>query len=223
MNPVEPASLLSLSWEQVDPRRNAFDPTGAPDSLRPLVEHLLEEPDVDQRRKRFVSAVTEELIRAHGAWAVGWSFSMGEGSFGGVVRTWCCSSHSIAPDATPSALVDLVLSSLREWREHLSGLADHFASLRPMALKDQAGLAEAIGSVLTRVMKATECEDAWYGYAELATGWFLQSLGAPVDRSERIAREALEGRFESWVEPAPDTTARVSREAALKAGPALNI
>lgn len=199
--------VFDLEWEQVDPRRISFEPGSQLPAIAADIGALVSQRG-DGWRSSFVEAVTSGLVRRLGDWAVGWSFSVGEGSCGGVVQAWCCPSHSLPKTGRPDAqaLARMVDAALNQWRAHLEVLASEFAKV-DLSSDDpvlaQLELDEAVGRVLDLVIAATVCEDAWYSFAETAVAWLLEAKGLAAAKARGAAAEALGGRFESWVAP-PD-------------------
>ncbi|MGW1991313.1 hypothetical protein [Embleya sp. NPDC001921] len=114
-----------LTWADVDPLRHPFElDADVAKELAGRVEPLL--PGADGLRP--LDSVTEFLVDRYGRWACGWNWSVGDGNDtgGGVVRAWCCASHSVT---TADATAPLVVAALLEWRDWLEDLAERFRAL----------------------------------------------------------------------------------------------
>jgi hypothetical protein len=199
--------IYELAWPEVDPGQWAYDPAVIRADVGEIVERAHESGDW---RGRFITAVSSELVERRGAWLVGWCFSIGEGSSGGVVNAWCCEPHSLPKHpASPeqrAALANQIALAIEQWRRHLESLAKDFSQvdLSGDEACAQLALEEAIGRLIARVVEATAAEDAWYAYAETAVVWLLESLGCPRSEALGAAWQALAGRFESWCGPSDE-------------------
>lgn len=198
--------ISSLSWSDVDPALRPFDPSGLERALGDELLRRFGRRDLP-RNGTFITTVTEWITGRYGVWALGWAFSLGEGSSGGVVSAWCCESHSLprrfATDQEVQETARKVAAALGQWREHLERMRALFATVALPSGKEalEAELEGAVLKVLARVAEETGCEDAWYSYAQQAVAWLFEALGASREEAVGAASEAFQGRFESWVAP----------------------
>lgn len=91
------AEPWTLSWDEADPGRHAFDATDA----RAIIAGMT--PDLSDRRARepWQEAVTEALTARFGRWACGWAWGRDGDLAGGPLGSWCCLDHSVGtPDET---------------------------------------------------------------------------------------------------------------------------
>ncbi|MFD5569458.1 hypothetical protein [Streptomyces cadmiisoli] len=196
----------TLTWADVDPARHRFEmDADASEELAGLVAPLLPSPEVArQERWRSLHPVTGFLAGRYGRWACGWNWSVGEGDVdGGVVGVWCCSSHSVtSPDATAS----LVVEALREWRGWLEDLAERFTALTPpgntpMTSTDPWYWERACTRLVTVVADRTQADSGWYGHCMQVLRWFLAYNGIDEEQAQEIVKNAVGGRFGSWIAP----------------------
>lgn len=213
-------TAYDLTWADVDPDRNPFDPR----DLAPIVAGALvgrpfrplTKAEKKKRKKRRpfyqggwrpLNDVHFDLVREYGPWAEGWSLAQ---SSGGVVRSWCCPSHSYTADT--DATLQRIVASLREWRAFIQAMAALFGELRPDLERARAQAPDARRATLARltvrlvreVADATQTEDAWYGLTEQVAAWLLESAGMPATEARRRAEEALTGKFQSWIGPSDE-------------------
>ncbi|WP_406134460.1 hypothetical protein [Streptomyces zaomyceticus] len=199
----------TLTWTEVDPSRHPFElDEDATEALTDLVSVLLPSPEVaEEDRLRSLEPVTRFLVDRYGRWACGWNWSVGEGDTdGGVIGTWCCTSHSVT---TAGETAPLVVAGLLEWRDWLENLTERFATLAPPshsagATADSWHWERACTRLVTVVADRTQAESGWYGHCEQVLGWFLAYNGIGEERASEIAEGAIGGRFGSWI--APDAT-----------------
>ncbi|MFG2926661.1 hypothetical protein ACGFYA_34820 [Streptomyces sp. NPDC048305] len=215
-----------LTWEMLAPGLHPFrldDEERA--RLVTRVEALVPEgvawswPDRHwEERHRCVERITDLFVDRYGPWAREWNWSVGEGDKdGGPVGSWCCGSHSVrAPRETASRAV----AALLEWRAWLEGLEAVFAELAPApdATPEQRSwhLERAAVRLVTRVLDSSGGESGWYGGCYLALEWFLTSCGMDRATAGAAVREAIGGRFESWVAPSRTLIDSVGEDLAVR-------
>ncbi|MFJ2176949.1 hypothetical protein ACIOHE_29150 [Streptomyces sp. NPDC087851] len=160
--------------------------------------------DAREDHWRSLEPVTEFLAGRYGRWACGWNWSVGEGDVdGGVVEVWCCSSDSVT---TPDATAPLVVEALQEWRGWLEDLTEWFAALSPpdSTPVSSAGLwhwERACTRLVTVVADRTQAESGWYGHCMQVLRWFLAYNGIDEGQAQEIVKNAVGGRFGSWIAP----------------------
>ncbi|MFF9051539.1 hypothetical protein ACF09Z_10370 [Streptomyces erythrochromogenes] len=196
----------TLTWADVDPARHPFEMNDdTADELASLVAPLLPSAEVAREdRWRSLDPVTEFLAGRYGRWVCGWNWSVGEGDVdGGVVEAWCCSSDSVT---TPDATAPLVVEALQEWRGWLEDLAERFVNLAPprntaVTSTDHWYWERACTRLVTVVADRTQAESGWYGHCMQVLRWFLAYNGIDEGRAEEIVKDAVGGRFDSWIAP----------------------
>ncbi len=185
-------------------------------------------------------AIALSFAQTFGPWASGWRWARDEGSLGGgVVSSWCCPAHSISADVDATA--KKAAAALVEWRLWIEMLRDHFEALPPR-IGDEArhfvtaraalgvadddgwretslrmGLDRAAAELVAVVVEASGAGDAWYAHMQQVLSWYLQFHGADDDHADRAARDAIAGRFESWIGP-NDATLNAVRADWTKSG-----
>ncbi|MGC4119826.1 MAG: Fic family protein [Myxococcales bacterium] len=205
-------SVIELRWSEVDPARWPF-PEG--DSAVEADRLLALEVLSGLGGEAAVLGITAKFAERHGAWSCGWAFSIGEGSSGGVVRSWCCVPHSMR--GTPAQTAEKSARGLHEWRRWLEQLAALFDELAPRKGDVEGMLARAVTRILDVVAQATGAEDAWYQHAEQVLGWYLQRHGmSPADAAEAVSL-GLSTTFQSWVAPTAEERERTGLGIAEKA------
>lgn len=213
----------TLTWEDVDPARHPFEmDDDAAEKLASLVAPLLPSTEVAREdRWRSLDPVTEFLAGRYGQWACGWNWSVGEGDVdGGVVEVWCCSSDSVT---TPDVTAPLVVEALREWRGWLDDLAERFAALAPpdntpVSSADLWHWERACTRLVTVVADRTQAESGWYGHCMQVLRWFLAYNGIDEGQAEEIVKNAVGGRFGSWIAPDAPVVDAVSSRFARSVG-----
>ncbi|GAA1510206.1 hypothetical protein GCM10009827_025500 [Dactylosporangium maewongense] len=214
----------TLSWPEVDPARHPFDREAAPAVIRGLPPAAA----VPSRRaghaadpavigwghgegRLWCDAMSTALVEHYGPWASGWRWSSGEGDYGGgPVHAWCCPRDSMT---TPDATLAVVAAALLEWRAWLEDLAARFDGFLPLPAGREAALAaweRAVAQLVTVVVDSTGAEDAWYELCGQVLHWFLAAAGVPEALRGTLVGEAIDGRFESWCEPADDLVTDVA-------------
>lgn len=207
-----------LPWSAVDPHVIAFVLSEAEASEITTVIASMVPPEGAGREEehRFTTEVTALLAARYGRWACGWHWAVGEGGGGGVVTSWCCTSHSLG---APAATAARVLASLLEWRDWLEELAQRFEQLAPPMGADADDrswhLERAATRLVTVVVDRTGAEDGWYGLCHTVLTWFLSSTGmGPEDAKDAVVR-AIGGRFKSWAMPSRNLIDAVGEEIAV--------
>ncbi|WP_229347009.1 hypothetical protein [Streptomyces sp. UNOB3_S3] len=118
---------------------------------------------------------------------------------------------------TPDATAPLVVEALREWRGWLEDLAERFAALvppenTPASSTDRWYWERACTRLVTVVADRTQAESSWYGHCMQVLQWFLASNGIDEGQAQQIVKNAVGGRFDSWIAPdAPVVDAVSSR------------
>lgn len=213
-----------LGWADVDPGAHPLT-AGQKDALRDRLQRqmfALKAEDTGQGdwRQRGLERIDGAIIEICGRWALGWQFTVGEGSCGGVVRAWCCAGHSFFPQGYKKDLVGTVVAkimrALDEWRAYLDVLEALFAARQVPAdaVDRELVVMETCGHLLTLVVERTGCEDAWYGHAQQVMAWYFESLGLPSKKARRASHTVLSGRFESWCTPSEEVQAACAAELA---------
>jgi hypothetical protein len=159
-----------------------------------------------------VAAIDRLIQTGIGTWAWGWGWQDYGGDDHMVIRSWCCADHSLFPEGySPDQVAPTaarIIAGLREWRDYLETLERLYAAATipddPVA--GPLAMAAAVTRIITTVIEVTECNDAWYGCAIDAVGWFFEYLGLVAADARQIASTTFDGKFESWV--APDETTR---------------
>ena len=193
-----------LPWSAVDPDLIAFDWDDEEGSQVATVIASMVPPAGAgwEERHRFTTEVTVLLAARYGRWACGWHWAVGEGGGGGVVTSWCCTSHSVGESAATAAKV---VASLLEWRDWLEELAERFAQLAPPAGADAEDhswhLERAATRLVTVVVDRTGAECGWYGLCRTVLTWFLSSTGMEPETAKDAVDAAIGGRFKSWTAP----------------------
>ncbi|MCZ4119831.1 hypothetical protein [Streptomyces sp. H39-S7] len=193
-----------LPWSAVDPHVNSFAWDDEESSrTTALIASLMPCPITDRDAKHhFTTEVTALLAARYGRWACGWDWAVGEGGGGGVVASWCCSSHSVGE---PAATARAVVASLLQWRDWLEELAEQFARLAPPVGADAEDrswyLERAACRLVTVVIDRTNTECVWYGLCHTVLTWFLSFAGMEEEAAKKAVGAAIGGRFKSWVEP----------------------
>ncbi|OEV32880.1 hypothetical protein HS99_0039710 [Kitasatospora aureofaciens] len=208
-----------LPWSAVDPDRHSFTWTSEEEELvtgeiRAMVPSG---SPFSLSFDDFVNPVTDFLVGRYGRWACGWHWAVGEGGGGGVVQSWCCTSHSLreGPEATSA----IVVASLLEWRDWLEELADRFVELAPAAdanAEDRSWhVQRAATRLVTLAVDRTCAQDGWYGLCERVLTWYLSSAGLEGEEAAEIVTAAIGGRFKSWAVPGFTTVDAVAEDLAF--------
>jgi hypothetical protein len=214
-----------LRWADVDPDGHpAYDEARVEAVVRPLVVAARARRGEDYRERLF-DELTRELMIAFGAWIDGWSWSIGSG---GPVAGWCCTQHTLFPqvhdpeggprtdladadDDPIEATIARVVTAIRNWHACVVELAALFAQLRDeqalpppggMTLLIERGVELAASRVLTWVVERTHTEDAWYATFTQVLTWYVEAAGHDPDRARAAISDTIDGKFESWTEPA---------------------
>ena len=147
-----------------------------------------------------------ELLREYGFWAAGWRWAASEPGCGGPVRAWCCGPHSL-PTARSE---DRIAAALADWNSWLETLRATFDALdrETSGLPASSRIERAAARLLSMVIARTSCEDAWYQTYETTLSWYIDRL-APCENAAHWLPRVIGGRFESWVAPTSDLSARV--------------
>jgi len=85
-------------------------------------------------------------------------------------------------------------------------LAERFARFLPLpqdlpADDALAAWERAVAHLVTAVGDRTNYESGWYSCCRTALVWFLEAAGIEAGRREELIAYAVDGRFDSWVEP----------------------
>ncbi|GAA3484813.1 hypothetical protein GCM10018966_093450 [Streptomyces yanii] len=207
-----------LPWSAVDPDLIAFDWDDEEGSQVATVIASMVPPASAgwDERHRFTTEVTALLAARYGRWACGWHWAVGEGGGGGVVTSWCCTSHSVGE---PAATAAKVVASLLEWRDWLEELAERFARMAPPAGADAEErswhLERAATRLVTVVVDRTGAECGWYGLCRTVLTWFLSSTGMGLETAKQAVDTAIGGRFKSWTEPSRTLVDSVGEDLAV--------
>jgi hypothetical protein len=207
-----------LPWSAVDPSRFAFalDEAEASELTAVIASMVPADGAGWEEGHRFTAEVTAFLAARYGRWACGWHWAMGEGGGGGVVTSWCCTSHSVGEPASTAANV---VASLREWRDWLEELEERFEQLAPPAEADAEArswhLERATTRLVTVVMDRTGAECSWYGLCRTVLTWFLSFTGVGPEGAKTAVDTAIGGRFKSWTAPAQTLIDSVGEDLAV--------
>jgi hypothetical protein len=213
----------TLTWSDVDPKLHPFDPSSAYTiALSRLPEKKpMSDREVSQIEDDWEDSITSGLVEQYGRWATGWRWASDEGSIGGgPVKEWCCPRHSWTSSIETAKRVQSALVDWRNWIEQLSG---RFAELAPNAevnLTD--AFKRAVVVLVTDVVKRTAAGDAWYLHCEQVLGWYLELYGLSDERAANLIRNAIGGRFESWIAPEDNTLNDVAEKVATSAASLLD-
>ncbi|MFD0377315.1 Fic family protein [Streptomyces sp. NPDC127112] len=222
-----------LTWDDVDPARQAFDGASVARTVRSLgpARRVPTRPDVrfgDPAMGAWVSGEAESwadamsfaLVEHYGRWSVGWRWAHDEGDFdGGPVGNWCCPRDSIT---TPEETLARVEAALREWREWLETLVGWFEAypLDLSAVEDQRILWErAARNLILQVVDRTGCGSGWHGHCRQVLTWFLDRWGVARDTARGLVDKAIGGRFRSWTGPDTVVVDDVAEQLALSLRP----
>ncbi|MGY6025440.1 Fic family protein [Streptomyces spinosirectus] len=204
-----------LTWDEVDPARHPFDSASVTQVVHALgpARRVPCRPDVSPTDPAmsawswdvagpWADAMSHALVQRYGHWAVGWRWSHGEGDYdGGPVGNWCCVRDSIT---TPQETLARVVTALCEWREWLESLTRWFEAypLDLASVADQRILWErAARNLILHVADRTGCDSGWYGHCDQVLNWFLTRWGVAPDIAQKMVKQAIGGRFESWTGP----------------------
>ena len=200
----------SLTWGDVDPALHEFDAAG----VLALVRHLIPQPakSGSSRDVAWAGAITLALVDRFGPWAGGWNWSGG-----GPVHAWCCPAHSLT---SPTETAERVKAALLEWRAWLERLALRFAQLEAEHGSGIEAFERVAVHLVNEVVEQTAAEDDWYGHCGQVLGWYLERSGLQAELASEIVEATIDGRFESWCEPAEalttDVVLRIAREVAQR-------
>ncbi|MFB7334062.1 Fic family protein [Streptomyces adustus] len=219
----------SLSWDEVDPARHAFDGASAARIIGSLglARCVPVRPDVSVadpamgvwsygEGKTWADAMSYALVQHYGRWTVGWRWAHDEGDFdGGPVGSWCCPRDSIT---TPEETLARVGAALCEWREWLEDLAGWFEAypLDLAGIEDQRILWEcAARNLILQVVDRTGCGSGWHGHCHQVLTWFLSRWGVAPDVASGLVDSAIGGRFRSWTGPDTELVDDIAEQLAL--------
>ncbi len=213
--------LSRLAWADVAPSSTSLDLARAE---RVVSEVARMAAGGDLTRRTFApgwnphalhAAIDQALIEAIGPWATGFSCSCNDG---GIVRAYCCASHSVLPkgDADARGTVARVLAALTEWHTFLVSLEETFDVLHTSsgAMPIERAVERAASELVLCVLARNDASDAWYRTFGVLLTWYLESAGHARAEVAEVVERVCEGRFASWV--APSSTARA--EAASELG-----
>ncbi|MEU8943404.1 Fic family protein [Streptomyces goshikiensis] len=223
-----------LTWDDVDPTRQAFDGAFVAQTVRSLgpAGCVPVRPDVPSgdpemstwsrdEAQSWADAMSYALVQQYGRWTIGWRWSHDEGDFdGGPVGNWCCPRDSIT---TPEETLARVEAALCEWRAWLECLAGWFEAypLDLTDIEDQRILWErAARNLILQVVDRTGCGSGWHGHCHQVLTWFLDRWGVAPDAARGLIDEAIGGRFHSWTGPDTVVVDDVAEQLALSLQPA---
>ncbi|MFE4634462.1 hypothetical protein ACFRJ1_13960 [Streptomyces sp. NPDC056773] len=202
MPPIGYAGIRN--WDEIDPARHSFAWDEDEDAhLRSLVREWV--PPVLSHMagwwagERWCESQVDAIIRErYGSWAWGWSWCY---RYGGPIGNWVCGATSVT---TPDETAERVVAALLEWREWLERMAQRFAELAPppdASPEDRSWHVERACVRLVTHALDSGAEGGWHSQASIVLGWFLTSTGMDRAEAEQAVRNAIGGRFESWVTP----------------------
>lgn len=194
--------MTYLRWSDVDPARHPFHA----DRVEATVERALQQAllDIGTRRADATErehAVDRALIAEHGPWIAGWRWARSEPGCGGPVAAYCCALDSLTGDIPKDTAT--IIAAATDWRGRLETLSRRFEELREAtsSLDAPTTASHAATQLLPLILEWTGAEDAWYSTFEVVLSWFLELELGEAERAAAIAREALSGRFQSWITP----------------------
>ncbi|MFJ8623773.1 Fic family protein [Kitasatospora sp. NPDC093550] len=222
-----------LRWNDVDPVRHPFDRASAAREIRGLgpalrVPSSSDAPADEEGRNAWewnvagpwAAAMSYALAEHYGGWVAGWRWAIGEGDYdGGPIGSWCCPPHSVG---TPEETVERVIAAVCEWRAWLEDLACRFEEhpLDAAAVEEQRSRWErAARSLILQVAERTRGDSGWYGHCEQVLVWFLDRWGVAPEAAEGLVREAIGGRFRSWISPDTELVGAVAEQLAQSLRP----
>lgn len=223
-----------LTWDDVDPTRQAFDGASVAQTVRSLgpAGCVPVRPDVPSgdpamstwsrdEAQSWADAMSYALVQQYGRWTIGWRWSHDEGDFdGGPVGNWCCPRDSITTSEETLARVEAALREWREWLECLAGWFEAY-SLDLTDIEDQRILWErAARNLILQVVDRTGCGSGWHGHCRQVLTWFLDRWGVAPDVARGLVDEAIGGRFHSWTGPDTVVVDDVAEQLALSLQPA---
>ncbi len=224
-----------LTWADVDPYTHPFDSDDAREFINPMIDEIADrfpkewldylslplpadypgstpfsnpvkfpESMPHQDRMKVQSELRDTigaaLTRKFGRWIDAEMSRPGHGNF-----------------VSPRQAAERIHRSVCETRQWVETLADRFGALALPAAPPHARLAaleHAVTELVTLVVEQTEAWDCWYDDCAIVLGWFLEHQG--VDCGDFAIDELLNGRFDSWIAPAPELVADVAAEFALR-------
>jgi Fic/DOC family len=192
---------MGIAWDDVDPANHVFEP----DAIRRAIDRAL--------RNRTSRHIQKALIAEFGVWIFGWSWGVSDG---GLVKNWCCDSHSFKGDPA-----ETIYRAVCEWQAILVELAAWFPKLGiglrggdEHQLDQREILERAAAEILVWVVERTEHSDAWYSTFHMIIEWFVASK-LDCENVEFLIEKAIGGRFHSWSEPDSKTAADVCADLSL--------
>jgi hypothetical protein len=199
----------TLSWDEADPGRHAFDAVEA----RAIIAGMTPALSDQRARLAWQEAVTSALTARFGRWTGGWAWGRDESDLGGgPVGSWCCLEHSVG---TPEQTAQRADEALCEWRRWLDTLAGLFDTLTLPTHDRVAAWERAVTVLVTAVAEQTDAGDAWYQHCAQVLDWFLTHQGVPEEKRSGLVEDAIGGRFESWVAPGPELVTDIGRRIAV--------
>lgn len=221
-----------LRWADVDPDiRPPVDAARLTELVRPVVAAAATARG-EGFREHLVDAIHRALLIELRPWVAGWTWSASEPGGGGPVRGWCCAEHSLFPlaedpaggprsdladadDDPVTASTARVVAAVLDWQACLVELGRLFAELSQPATKPPSidrEVERAAGRVLAWVIERTGAEDAWYATFTNVLSWYVERAGYDRDLARAAIHETITGKFESWIEPAPELAAATCDE-----------
>lgn len=184
-------------WSDVAPSTYVFELA----RVETRIADIVRAHAAGRNRDQILGELGRLFVSTFGDWTTGWSWAV---SNGGPVRHFCCTSHSILPDREPdpAQTIERVRAALVDWHEFLGELEHAF---------DQLGHDGSPAEIVERgapivfdiVVNRTGSEDAWYATYERAMGWLAETVVYDVERARELVDQIVEGRFQSWTQPAP--------------------
>jgi hypothetical protein len=198
-------ALFERGWGEIAPAAWSYDDERVRELASEAILPLGRARD-DGARRAVEGAIDRALIAELGVGACGWRWSPGEGGGGGLVRGWCCASHSVyrkseRGDAEPT--IARVVAAVRDWHAMVTLLEQHFEELgaRTAGLTAGEAIEVAAAQLLPFVVERTGAEDAWHHTLGKVLGWFLESAGHDAAALQATIDGVLTGRFQSWFAP----------------------
>lgn len=210
--------VWALEWDEVDPAHHPFDAEQARTVVAglPPARTVPSRPSgqaadravirwSDEAGQAWADEMTRALAGHYDRWAMGWRWAHDEGDIGGgPVGAWCCPSDSIT---TPAETLVRVADALVEWRGWLEDLAERFDRY-PIAVEAspeerQHAWERGAAHLVTTVADRTNAGDAWYGHCRQVLTWYLTRWHIAPAHAGPLVEDAIDGRFESWIQPSP--------------------
>ncbi|BEL04062.1 hypothetical protein Q0Z83_022530 [Actinoplanes sichuanensis] len=197
----------TLTWADVDPARQPFDPRTVLDVVRAVApEGGVPKPHLhyveNDRRWNWQRAMTVALVEHYGSWAAGWTAQMaGRTTDGALIVRWSGARYSIT---TPEETLGAVAGALRDWRTFLEDLAVLFAQHLPLPAEPRAASIAweaTTASLVAAVAARSGADEHWTPVCGLVLKWFLTVADVPGEEHATLIDTAIGGQHWSYVSP----------------------